>query len=303
MKFRRALATVTLAAVAAIASPAAGQTNLVVQSEGDCPSSLSVTQALWAIRPDSQWPALVARIRLVDDRVRISLGQDETHWRDVPAPADCGERALQAALVIAVWSAELPAQAIGAPNLSVAPPAPLLASVAPARKSPLVVELGVQGFYGLRGGITPGAAFELGFLRRDAWWGVRASVAYQSTRSMRVNIGASRYDRSLVGAAWVLRWDRQRTFLSSDLGIVGLFTRAHGDGYSKNESARAYNLGPSATGRAGLRWGRFRVWTEAGVCRWIAKESFRVDAFDSSTTAAVPSWDAHLGLGGGITFD
>lgn len=303
MKLRRTLATVTLAAVAAVASPAAGQTNLVVQSDGDCPSSLSVTQALCAIRPDNQWPALVARIRLVDDRVRISLGQDETHWRDVPAPADCGERALRAALVIAVWSAELPAPAIGAPNLSVAVPAPLRASVAPARKSPLVAELGVQGFYGLVGGLSPGAGIELGVHRRDAWWGVRTILAYQSTRSVRVNIGASSYDRALVGAALVLRWDRQRTFLSSDLGMVGSFTRAHGDGYSKNESARAFNLGPSANGRAGLRWGRWRVWTEAGVCRWLAKESFRVDAFISFTTSALASWDAHLGLGAGITFD
>lgn len=301
MRVRSWFGITALAAFTILADRAEAQTNVVVQSEDDCPSSQAVREALWAIRPDRQWPALVASIRVIDERVRISLGQDETRWRDVPAPADCEERAHRAALVIAVWSAELPAQTIGAPHLSVAIPAPLPAT----KKWSMAIELGAAGFYGMVGGVTPGAAVEMGILRRDAWWGVRAALAYQSSRSMRVDIGASNHDRTMLGARLMLRRDRQRSFLSGDLGLVGAFTRAYGDGYSKNESASALNIGPTANGRVGVRWGRFRLWAETSVCRWLAKETFRVDPLfaGSSTTATLPSWDVNLGLGSGITFD
>jgi hypothetical protein len=305
MKLRCCLGMAALGAIATLAGPAEAETQLVVQSDGDCPSGQAVRQALWAIRPDNQWPALVANIHLVEERVRISLGQDEAHWREVPAPADCAERANRAAVVIAVWSAELPAQAIGAPRLSVVVRAPLPTPVTTAKKSTMVAEPGIAGFYGTIGGLAPGAAIELGWLRRDAGWGLRASLAYQSARSVRVDIGASNYVRTMLGAAVVLRWDRRRTFLSGDLGLLGAFTRAHGDGYSQNEAANGINLGPMVDGRAGLRLGSLRVWADASLCRWLAKETLRVDplAAGPSTTSTLPSWDAHLGLGASLTFD
>ena len=107
-----------------------------------------------------------------------------------------------------------------------------------------------------------------------------------------------------MGAALVLRRDRRRIFFSTDCGFWGAFTRAHGDGYSQNESASGLNLGLALGGRVGLRLGVFRIWTDALVSRWLAKETIRVDPLSAgpSTISTLPSWDVQLGLGGGVEF-
>ena len=284
------------------ASPAAAESNLIVRSNGDCPSSQAVSEALWAIRPDSEWPALTATIDVAEDRVQVTLGEDRNHPREVAVPADCADRANRVALVIAVWSGELPAHATGAPTLSVAVPAP---TPLPAKKSAMITELGVSGLYSTVGGWVPGGSVELGWLRRDGYWGLRAWGAYQSTKSLRVDIGDSPYDRALLGAALVLRWDRPRIIFSSDWGLVGAFTRAHGDGYSQNQSASGLNVGLAADGRVGLRLGAFRIWADVRLYRWLAKETVRVDPLIAgpSTTSTLPAWDAHPGLGASMVFD
>ena len=280
------------------------ETNLVVHSDGDCPSGQAVAESLWAIRPDSEWPALAATIHVVGDRVAVTLGEDQEHPREFSAPADCADRANGVALVVAVWSGELPAHATGAPSLSavVAVPAPALI---PAKKSAMVSELGLSSFYSTVGGWVPGGRIELGRLRRDSWWGLRASVAYQSTKSLRVDIGDSQYNRTLLDAAVVLRWDRPYLLLSGDWGLVGAFTRAHGDGYSQNQSASGLNVGLAADARVGLRLGAFRIWADVRLYRWALKESIRVDPLStgSSSTSTLPTWDAHLGLGVGVVLD
>jgi hypothetical protein len=277
-------------------------TNLVVRSNSDCPGGQAVSEALWAIRPDSEWPALTATIEVIENRVQVTLGEDVVHKREIPVPADCADRANRVALVIAVWSGALPAQVTAAPQLSVAVPAPVLV---PVRKSAMVSEVGMAGLYSTVGGWVPGAGVEFGWLRRDGWWGLRAWGAYQSTKSLRVDIGESQYDRTLLGAAMVLRWDRRWLFVSSDWGLVGAYMRAHGDGYSQNQSASGLNVGLVADGRVGLHLGRYRIWAEARLHRWLAKETVRVDPLlaGSSSTSTLPSWDAHLGVGVGVVFD
>jgi hypothetical protein len=297
---------VALALIVGTASPCKAEgnqkTNLVVSSNSDCPSGQAVSEALWAIRPDNEWPALRATIEVIEDHVQVTLGDDLKHRREIPVPPDCADRTNRVALVIAVWSGKLPAQATAAPQLSVAVPAPVLV---PAKKSAMVSELGIAGLYSTVGGWVPGAGVEFGWLRRDGWWGLRAWGTYQSTKSLRVDIGDSPYSRTLLGAAMVLRWDRSRFFLSSDWGLVGAYLRARGDGYSQNQSATGLNVGLAADGRVGLRWGTFRLWAEARLYRWLAKETVRVDPLvaGTSTASTLPTWDAHLGLGVGVVFD
>jgi hypothetical protein len=280
--------------------------NLVVRSEGDCPSGQAVTEALWAIRPDRDWPALTTTVHILEDRIQVTLGEDQNHPREIPLPADCTDRANRVALVIAVWSGELPAHATGAPTLSVAVPAPAPAPAPmPTKKSAMVTELGLSGFYSAVGGWAPGGSVEFGWLRRDSWWGLRARVAYQSTKSLRVDIGDSQYDRTLLGAAMVLQWNRRRIFLSSDWGLEGSLIRAHGDGYSQNQSASGLNVGLAADGRVGLRLRAFRIWADVHGYRWLGKETIRVDPLvaGASSTSTLPAWDAQLGLGVGVVFD
>jgi hypothetical protein len=208
-------------------------------------------------------------------------------------------------LVIAAWSGELPAQTAGAPSLSVAVPAPLPVQVVVAKHSTTVFELGFSGFYSMVGGSVPGGRIELAWLRREGWWGLRAAASYQSTKSLSVDIGRTQYDRTLLGAALVLQWNRPRIFLSSDWGLVGDLVRVHGDGYTQNESASGLNGALDAEGRVGLRLRAFRIWADAVLYRWLGKETIRVDpiSIGLSGTATLPRWDVHLGLGAGVMFD
>jgi hypothetical protein len=278
------------------------ETNLVVSSSSDCPNGQAVSEALWAIRPDSEWSALTAAVRVLEDRIQVTLGEDQSHPREIPLLTDCTDRANRVALVIAVWSGALPAHDTSAPQLSVAVPAPVLV---PTKKSGMVSELGITGLYSTVGGWVPGAGVEFGWLRRNGWWGLRASGAYQSAKSLRVDIGDSLYERTLLGAAMVLRWQRRWLILSSDWGMAGAYTRAHGDGYSQNQSASGRNVGFAADGRVGLRLGSYRLWADARLYRWLAKETIRVDPLvaGTSTASTLPTWDAHLGLGVGVVLD
>jgi hypothetical protein len=120
-----------------------------------------------------------------------------------------------------------------------------------------------------------------------------------------VDIGDSQYDRTLLGAAMVLQWNRRRIFLSSDWGLEGSLIRAHGDGYSQNQSASGLNVGLAADGRVGLRLRAFRIWADVHGYRWLGKETIRVDPLvaGASSTSTLPAWDAQLGLGVGVVFD
>jgi hypothetical protein len=257
---------------------------------------------LWAIRPDSEWPALTATIEIIEDRVEVMLGDDAKHRREIPVPTDCADRVNRVALVIAVWSGALPAHETATPQLSAAVPAPVLVS---AKKSVMVSELGIASFYSTVGGWVPGVGVEFAWHRRDDWWGLRTWGAYQSGKSLRVDIGDSSYERTLLGTTMVLRWERPRFFLSSDGGLAGARTPAHGDGYSQNQSASGLNIGLAADGRVGLRLGSYRIWADARLYRWLAKETVRVDPLlaGTSTMSTLPTWDAHLGLGAGVVFD
>ena len=288
--------------------PAMAEPNLVIQSSGDCPSAQVVSEALWTVRPDREWPPLAANIEVVENRIRVSLGEDQAIWREVPAPADCADRANRAALVIAAWSGELPAQTAIGPSLSVAVPAPLPpwpVQAVVAKRSAMVFELGLSGFYSMVGGSVPGGRIELAWLRREGWWGLRAGAAYQSTKSLPVDIGRTQYDRTLLSAALVLQGNRPRYFLSSDWGVVGDLVRVRGDGYTQNESASGLNVGLEADGRVGLRLRAFRIWADAILYRWLGKETVRVDPLSTglSSAATLPRWDAHLGLGASVMFD
>jgi hypothetical protein len=297
------LTTVVLLLV--VASPARAQTNLVVRSTGDCPSAEAVSASLWAIRPDREWPALRATIDVVENRLRVSLGADPTIWREVPAPVACADRVGLAALVIAAWSGELPAQATSGPSLPVAVSMPLPVQAAVAKPRAAVFELGGAGFYSTVGGAALGARIEVAGLRREGWWGVRAAAAYQSAKSRWVDIGMTDYSRTLLGAALVLQWSRRYLYLSSDWGMTGALTRARGNGYSQNDSASGLNLGLDAEARLGLRLRAFRIWVDGTVYRWLGKQTIRIDPLvsGSSTLATLPSWDLHLGLGAGVMFD
>jgi hypothetical protein len=287
--------------------PAAAENNLVVRSLGECPSAAAVRDALWAIRPDREWPSLTATIEVVQDRVRVSFAGDPELWREVSAPPDCADRVNRAALVIAAWSGDLPAQTADTPQLAITvpPPLPVAVPVAAAKTSAAVFELGGSGFYSLTDGAVPGARIELARLSREGWWGIRAAAAYQWSRSFPVDIGTTQQDRTLLGLALVLQWNFSYLYFSSDWGMVGAFVRAHGNGYTQNQSASGFNLGLDAQGRVGVRLRSLRIYVDSGLYRWLGRETIRIETLsgDSSSSHTLSRWDTHLGLGAGVLFD
>src|ERR1017187_9722927 len=76
-------------------SPVKAETNLVVRSSGDCPSARVVSEALWAARPDQEWPPLTASVeRRVRPRFVSGAGTDAARGTKGPlgvgqAAADC----------------------------------------------------------------------------------------------------------------------------------------------------------------------------------------------------------------------
>jgi hypothetical protein len=177
--------------------------------------------------------------------------------------------------------------------------------VAAAKTSAAVYELGSSGFYSLIGGAVPGARIELARLSRESWWGIRAAAVYQWSRSLPVDIGKTQQDRISLGLALVLQWSFPYLYFSSDWGIVGAFVRAHGNGFTQNESASGLNLGLDAEGRVGVRLANFRIYVDSGICRWLGRETIRIEtlAGASSSSHTLSRWDAHLGLGVGVLFD
>jgi len=281
--------------------------NLMIRSDGDCPSGPAVIGALRTIRPDQDWAGLSAVIQVMGDRAQVTLGQDPNNRREIAVPPGCADRANRLAFVIAVWSSELPARPTGAPILLVAVPAPAPAppTTTPLRASTFVTEVGLSGFYSMVAGWAPGVEVEVGRLRRKGWWGARVVAGYQSTKSLRVDIGASYYDRAWFGAALVLQREWRYLFLASDWGLLGALIRAHGDGYSQDQSASGLNLGFVADARGGVRLGPVRIWADLSLYRWARKETIQVDplAAGAATTSTLPAWDAHLGMGASMVFD
>jgi hypothetical protein len=80
-------------------------------------------------------------------------------------------------------------------------------------------------------------------------------------------------------------------FLSGEWGLWGAYLRAHGDGYTQNQSASGMNVGLAADGRMGLRFSKLRIWAALSLYRWAFKETIRVDSLstDLSRTSNLPA--------------
>lgn len=300
----RTATSLLLATIALLAPPctaAQAQPHLVIRSDGDCPSAEAVTAALYTIRTDDAWSPLQATVHVAEDRIQITVGQDSRNPREISAAGDCGDRANGVALVIAVWSGGMPVHATGAPTFTVATPAPAPSTTTRPRA---LTELGLSMFSSLVGGLAPGAQVEVNRLGPAGRWGARAVAAYQSARSVRVDIGETRYQRAQLGVFLVRQWMGEALFLNGDLGVLGAFTWAQGQGYSQDQSAHGTNVALAIDGRLGFHVGRVRVWSELQGFRWASKETVRVEPLTPgpATTSTLSTWDARLGLGAGVAF-
>ena len=274
---------------------------VVIASDSSCPSADAVRQALAGLRPATERPAAVVVIRAGEQSLSIDLGSRGTRQRQLAIGPDCPARAMSAALVIATWLNDLPAEMTDAPILhapEVMTPSP------PPRPSPLprrsaYQEIGAAVSTAVPGDWAPGGNAEFIRMWAERGLGLLASVGLRAPRNVWVGNGVTRWMRSTASVALHARQASQRAFVAADLGLGVAYTAAWGTGYAETKSAHSTTWGPVAGARAGIPWGHFRLWTDLRVKRFFPSESVQVNSTSSttSTSAALPSWEGQWSLG------
>jgi len=302
MNRRRLLAAGVVAMTSALAAFAHAQPMVVVRGDATCPSAEMIRAALPVAPPDGEGSGQTVTVEVAGDRLMLSLGEAPAVRREIPADKDCSVRAESVAVVIAAWSGELGARPTDTPVLTVASPAPVLT---PAQKPSHVLELDGAAFYSPLWGHAPGAWLGVGRTPRDGGVGVRVLGAYQSARDVAMEGGTNQVLRFLIGAALTYHLQRTHVFASGEVGLVGTLTRAQGTGYETNRADSITNFGGVADVRAGLRLGRFRLWSDARLVRLVHAENVKIQSSSPGVadSAALNAWDLQLGVGLGVRFE
>ena len=273
------------------------ESELVLVSDSPCPSADAVREALASLRPAADWPTTVVVIRAGEQSLSIDLGSRGTRRRELAVGPDCSARATSAALVIATWMDDLPDEVAGAPILR-AQDVTTLASP-PRPHSSAYQELGARLPAVMAGGWVPGGAAEFIRMRAERGLGWQASIGLSAPRDVWVGNGVTRWMRTTAAVALHARHTSQKPFVAADLGLAFAYTAAWGTDYAKNQSDRSFTWGPIAGVRAGIPWGRLRLWTDLRVSRWLHDESVQIDSTSSDIgkSMALPAWEAQCSLG------
>lgn len=286
-----------LLAQAPAAEPATNlsDSKLIIASDSSCPSADAVRGALANLRPAPAWPTTVV-IRTGNRSLFIDLGSRGTGQRELAVGPDCSARAMSTALVIATWMDDLPAEVTVAPILrapSVTPPA------LPPVHSSAYQEIGVGLATAVPSSWTPGGSVEFIRMRTQSGLGWQTRIGFLSPREVWVGNGSTRWMRATASGTLHARHASRTTFLAADLGLAIAYTSSWGTGYAENRNDRSINWGPIAGARAGIPWGRFRLWSDLRVCKWLYNDSVQIDSTSSSnsTNAALPAWEAQWSLG------
>jgi hypothetical protein len=272
---------------------------LVIASDSSCPTVEAVREALGGLRPAAEWPATIVVIRTTDQLVSIDLGARGQGERQLAIGPDCAARATSAALVIATWMNDLPAEVAGPPVLRpqvVTKPAPL-----PVPRNPAVHELGASISVGASGGLAPGLRAEFIRMRAERGLGWQASIALHAPRELSVGTGETHWMRATASMALHARHASRRVLLAAELGAVGAYTAAWGSGYAEDRTDQSLTWGLAAAVRAGIPWGRFRLWTDLRACRWLYQQGVQIDSATpgDNDKALLPAWDGQWSLGMG----
>ena len=296
--------------------PSGGE--LVMVSDSNCPSAEAVREALVDLRPAGQWPALSVAIHATSQMLVVEIGSQKTNSRQLAVGPDCAARASAVALVIYTWTGDLPIEAKGTPILQPAAPilqaaTPILQPAAPTIQSepgkkpekPIPKgnagqsEIGAGLLAATAGGIVPGGRVEFGRMRRGSGFGWQVDFTVPAGRQVNIGGGTTRWMRISAGVALDARWAMRRFFLDGELGGVAALTYAWGQGYAANQSDWSPTWGLAACMRAGIIWGRTRLWIDMRAVKWLREQSVQIDPVTTgtATTANLPSWDGQAAIG------
>jgi hypothetical protein len=267
---------------------------LVIASDSQCPSTDAVRTALTKLRPPPEWPDAEISIHAAADALTIEIESQSSVRRQIAVALDCGERATSAALVIATWMDELPAEEAGAPTLHAS------AATSPASPPRLAhYEAGAGLTSAFAGDWAPGLRAELVRLHGEDLLSWQASLDLVGPHEVAAGQRATRWMRAGVAGGAQIRRSFERFFLAADMGLAGALTVAWGTGYAEDRSDHSFTWGPVAGARAGISWGRFLLWLDLRGHWWARGDSVRIDSPSAAWVDNVdlPSWDAQGSVG------
>jgi hypothetical protein len=148
-------------------------------------------------------------------------------------------------------------------------------------------------------GWTPAAQLELIGLREGRHFGWQAAVGRVAPRGISVGSGVSHWLRNYATVGVHARQSFTKLFLAADLGLAGAYTAAWGSGYDQNVSDGSFTWGTAAGARAGISWGRIRLWTDLHLRWWLKGDNVQIDSASPAgqDSARLPSKEMQWSLG------
>jgi hypothetical protein len=271
---------------------------LVIVSDSNCPSAEAVREVLLGFRPVGQWPALSVAIRATLQALVVEIGPQKTNPRQLAVGPDCAARATAVAVVIAAWTGDLPVEAAGTPILQPATPSPQPSvgkkpETLTPKTNPGQSEIGAGLLVATAGGVVPGVRVEFARMRRGSGFGWQFDLTVPADRQVALGGVVIRWIRVSAGIGLDARWVMRRFFLDGELGGVAALTYAWGQGYLANQSDWSPTWGLAAGIRAGMPWGRARLWLDLRAVKWLLEQSVQINP----VATGLPSWDAQAAIG------
>jgi hypothetical protein len=281
----------------------------VITSDSDCPSVPEVVARLTGLLSgNSPGTSGAAHIRVQAGQMVVELaGEGEpAASRILPAEADCHSRAQAAALVIAAWLDNMPAdsqaQAESVPALAIEPaslhaqsPVTEAAPPAPSRFSlgaAVFASIDTQG---------PGAVLsaEAAWKRLAGRLGLATALSLPLPRDTNVGQGKARWWRPVLALALRAPLTKGTWILDAGAGPVFGLLLVAGNGFQQNRTALAVSWGATAGFRLAHRnRSKWVYWTELRTFLWPSAQNIRNDVQGSAAKlAALPRIEVHLGLG------
>jgi hypothetical protein len=266
-----------------------------VHTTGNCPGSEAVTAELGRIAAGpEETTSDHGRADIFESsrglRVRLSRASGGTGGeRAIETSADCGERAIAAAVVIASWQTDLRSEvkldlkSIGAQ---------------PGSTPSWFPSAGIAGVGVASGTATwaAGAGLDLQMAHRSGW-GARLAAWGTTYRSevLGTDSGRASWTRLVLGIGPVYQLDRGRWVLvaAAQLAVARMVVR--GEDFAITRQDTGVDVGARLGIEAGFRWGAFAPCAGIAVVGW--PRSHRVKALGLDDEKTLPKLDVLLAVG------
>jgi hypothetical protein len=294
-----------------------------VRGSGDCPSAAEVVARLEPLLPRETDQATAAApgdvvelapaaggtiVRLRDPAGIVS------HERTVGGAKGCAERAVELAVLVAIWEADLHAEVVFPPlppnDEAEAPAVPPAPTAKPPRTSvraaPRAAEPSSRGSRASLGaaflaaqpfgaGVAPAGFLEATWSRGGP---LRGRLALAATGSHAIDLppGTVDWRRVTLGLGAMAEAALGQARLSARVDGLVAALLAKGSGFDVDEDATSWQLGGDAGVRAGLALTpQVTVWADAALAGFPGTQ--RVTVLNVSSAPVVSRWEGQAGVG------